>query len=116
MLKEIEVEEEKKHCFANKNIKMILNSIAGKKRIIITSDMYLDVGVIEEILSKVGITSYDKLYLSSEYKSTKKSSELFNIIVEEERVEPNKIVHIGDNPFADYFSAKRSGLQAILLH
>ena len=114
-LKEIEIVEEKKHCFSRSKMQTIYENAVGKKRIIITSDMYLEADVIRQILAQAGIRSFDKLYLSSHYGMTKRSGKLFERLIVEENVLPNKIVHIGDNPISDYLSAKKNGLQAILI-
>ena len=47
------------------------------KHVILASDMYLPKKTIEEILEQCGISGYEKIYLSCEQKSDKKSGELF---------------------------------------
>ena len=79
------------------------------KRIIIASDMYLPKSCIEHILSKNEI-HYDKLYLSSDYDAKKSNGKLFDIILDEEKCEPSKILHVGDNVKGDLKIPKSKGI------
>lgn len=67
------------------------------KKIVLTSDMYLKSDVIEVILQKNKITGYDKIYLSSEIGLKKKTGDLFKYVINDNRVNNNEILHIGDN-------------------
>lgn len=84
------------------------------KRVVLTSDMYLGRRVIESLLQKAGITGYENLYLSSERNARKLTGELFRILVKEENLRPQEILHIGDNLVSDKTVPERMGIQAIL--
>ena len=102
-----EIELEKKICTANLNMIDFYDYCKkNKKKIILISDMYLSKNVIEEILKENGITYYEKLYISSEVGVTKSSGELFDIVIKDLRIEPKKIIHIGDNLRGDYLMPK----------
>lgn len=83
-----------------------------KKRVIISSDMYLEKGQIVQILEKCGFVGYDTLYLSSELKKTKYVGDMFTHIIEKENLLPQRILHIGDNKHSDYEIPKKLGIQA----
>ena len=109
-LKAIEEDCEIKNCVANQ----VMVSIARKckaegKRVVITSDMYLQRHVIEAILEKIGV-EYDKLYLSCEFRKTKRSGELFAEMLKDLGVGAEKILHIGDNPRSDIESPRSYGI------
>ena len=111
-LKEKEIELEKEMLFPNKEMEDIV-AFAKKenKRIIVTSDMYLDLKTVKDILKKCGYNKFDHIYLSSLEKKAKFNSELFDVVIEKEKVKPNEILHIGDNYNHDYINAKERGLK-----
>ncbi len=110
-LKKEEIKLEKELLFPNKEIKEIVSfAKENGKRIIITSDMYLDLKTIEDILKKCGYENFDHIYLSSMVKKAKFDSSLFDYVIKEEKVDPSDILHIGDNYDHDYVNAKNKGL------
>ena len=101
-LKKIEISVEINICQKNKDLNDVLQyCIKNNKKIILTSDMYLDKSVIKRILAKNNIKYY-KLFLSSDYKVTKYSGNLFLKILENLNINKNQIIHIGDNYKSDY--------------
>ncbi|NBL00453.1 MAG: glycosyltransferase, partial [Erysipelotrichia bacterium] len=86
------------------------------KHIIITSDMYLDKDTVQAILKKNGIDGWDTFYLSSEQGKKKDTGKLFALLKEEaalKNIQPNKILHIGDNWIGDVKCAREAGIHAI---
>ena len=75
--------------------------ISEKKKVIITSDMYLPVETITRILEKNGFTRYSRLFLSSEEKLRKKTGHLFSYIIKQLNIQPGELLHIGDNHYSD---------------
>lgn len=84
------------------------------KKIYIVTDMYLPHEVISNILNKWGINGYCKIYVSGEYHLTKSSGKLFQYILNEEKLDPKDIIHIGDNKLADYKMPIANGIDAYL--
>lgn len=78
------------------------------KKIIIVSDMYLDKVFIERLLANIGIDSYDELFVSSEYRKTKYSGQIWEEV--RRKVGLGSILHIGDNLHADVNKPKRYGI------
>lgn len=110
----LEKEVEINVCVRNNNI---INDYYAKasslgKKIIITSDMYLDEETIIKILKKNNIKYY-KLYLSSKYNKRKSSGTLFDYILKDLNISPTKIIHIGDNIISDYLRPKQKKIKAI---
>lgn len=115
-VKKIEEELEIKICVINKNfINTYYNLKEENKKIIIISDMYLDGDTIKKILSKNNI-SYDKLYLSSEIKKTKHTGSLYNHVLNDLGINPNQIIHYGDNKNSDFINPKKMGINAVLIN
>lgn len=112
-LKQMEINIEKDLCVTNYKIKGILEyCVEKRKTVIITSDMYLDSGTIIDILKKNNI-NFDKLYLSSVFNKTKHTGNLFRYIIEDLKINPHKMLHIGDNKKSDYLRPKRLGINAV---
>ena len=112
--KATEIKLEYEASRANPEIQKLYNYAQKKgKTVIIVSDMYLPRWAIEEMLRKCGYVGYYKLYLSSERRKTKNSSNLYREILNELKVAPKEIVHIGDNYFSDCEQAKKVGINAL---
>ena len=85
------------------------------KRIIITSDMYLPLKTVKNILSNAGYCDYLNLYLSNEKKARKATGSLYEIILKNERLKASEIIHIGDALKGDFLIPKSMGIRAILI-
>lgn len=114
-LKKIEIEIEIKVCEKNERVYKIyeLCKIIGKK-IIITSDMYLNKKIIEKILNKNDIQYY-KLYLSSDIQLTKNTGTIFKYIISDLNIANRNLIHFGDNKKSDYINARLNGIKSILI-
>ncbi len=77
------------------------------KKVILTSDMYLEENVVRQILDENGYRDHAKLYLSSAHKRLKTTGRLFRLMLKEEDVAPENVLHIGDNWQADIVSAQK---------
>lgn len=113
---ELETKAELSVCKANASALEFFNYIKSQgKKIIITSDMYLEQSIIEKILEMNGYNLDGvNIYVSSEIGLTKKSGNLYRKIIQEENIESNKILHIGDNFISDYIKPKLCGIQSFL--
>ena len=114
-LKKIELEIEKEVCYLNDECKEIIQYCnENEKKVIVTSDMYLNAEFLSEILKKTNL-KYEKIFVSSEIGLKKSDGKLFDYIIKKLNIERKKIVHIGDNFKSDYINAKKSGLKAYWL-
>jgi FMN phosphatase YigB (HAD superfamily) len=71
------------------------------KRIILVTDTYFERGHIERILAAKGIAGYDQLYISSEEGKRKDRGDMWDYIIEKERIKGHNFMHIGDNEQSD---------------
>lgn len=85
---------------------------ASRKPITIISDMYLPGEVVARMIEKTGYSGFKKLYVSSEYGVRKKEGPLFDIVIEDQGIEPSKHLHVGDNKTADVDMAQERGMLA----
>lgn len=76
------------------------------------SDMYLDAGLIGEMLHRAGYEKPDFLLVSSEVGETKAAGGLYRELLSRLDVPPARVLHLGDNRHADLDRASRAGLQA----
>lgn len=115
-IKEIERNLEKETLFANPNLKEIYN-YAQKlgKKIIIVSDMYYDPNTLKDFLNKNGYFGFSQIYVSAYEKKSKYEGALFNKILEDLKIKPSDMLHIGDNKISDYKSPKKKGIKTILI-
>lgn len=95
-LMEIEKETEIRYCIPNRKLINFLNKNCAEKRVVVTSDMYLDEKTIERILLKTGIR-YSKLFLSCVHYKTKFEGSLFHEVTDWLGVKPSQVLHVGDN-------------------
>lgn len=102
---------EKHYCKANPYMQQVFKQIRDQnKTIVLVSDMYLPINMLENILAVNGYTGYKKLYLSCDYGCSKQSKGLFKFLLKDFK---NKtIIHIGDNEKSDIYSAKSLGIDA----
>ena len=67
------------------------------KKIIFTTDMYLDRNTILQILLNNGYDKFDKLYISGEIGLTKRTGNLFKYLLKDLNISSNSILHFGDD-------------------
>lgn len=97
----IEFETELEFCFPNPYMKRVFDMLIEQgKKIIIVSDMYLPRELMSILLEKNGFNNYKELYVSCDYKCSKRHGNLYEIIIRDINKD-EKIVHIGDNIISD---------------
>ena len=116
LLKSLEISLEIDFCTRREDVcKFFEKCIELNKKIIITSDMYLPLEVIERILKKNNINGYMNLFLSSDTGVCKKDGKLFELIIKSLNIEASKILHIGDNRNSDYNIPNKLGIKTLLI-
>ena len=111
----LELDTELRICHANLEAKALYDELlAMKKRIVITSDMYLSSAEVGKILAKCGYAGYERLYVSSDVGMTKRSGRLFRRIAEDLDVAREDILHLGDHILSDCLVPRELGLHSFL--
>lgn len=115
ILRELEEKTELSVCYPDPQMKRVYGkALKDGKRVIITSDMYLDEGIIKQILHKCGYGGYERLYLSSAYNMRKSTGQLYGAVREAYPGFGGRILHIGDNVKSDYIIPRVKGIRALL--
>lgn len=98
-----------------KNIEQIKKLIADGEKVILISDMYLDVNTIRKMLIKAdGVFKNIKIYVSSEVKLAKWSGNLYKFIHNKFAIDYIQWQHMGDNKDSDIAKARKLGIKTIL--
>jgi FMN phosphatase YigB (HAD superfamily) len=105
-----ELETERKCLIPRKTMVEVMEyALKHGKRVNIISDMYLTSDFLDEILRKLEIQGYEKIYVSCEH-GCGKCNGLFEVYKQD--VYGLKCLHIGDNYNADFVAAQKSGMAA----
>lgn len=113
-LKQAELSLERQTLQPNKQITELF-AYAKKqgKQIILVSDMYLPSDFLENVLKEKGIVGFSKLYISNQFRKTKASGDLYRHVQQELGINPQNILHIGDNLQADTKRARQAGWDSL---
>lgn len=110
-LKEIELQFEYTLLKQNSHIFDIYNYAKSLgKKIIFISDMYLPKDFLIKVLSKNGYDYFDDFYLSSEVGLAKYSGKLFEKFLNDYKINPSRVLHIGDSFLSDVEKPKKYGI------
>lgn len=114
-LMEAEIAAEMMTCVPNEEVVRTFNGLLDEGvYVVIVTDMYLPKLFLERILEKCGIIGHKSLYDSSDLGVTKRSGSLFEYVLNDLRLEPNEMMHIGDNPRGDYLVPWSIGIRPFL--
>ncbi len=113
-----ELRLENQFCFANPFMMQVVQLLVKKgKRIIITSDMYLNGEQIRTLLANCGYPQFQAYYVSSDLNKSKSQGDLFDYIKEKETSrnhgETPQFVHVGDNQVSDVKEAEKHGFSTL---
>lgn len=115
-LQALELQTEKDFLCRREVMCQILDkAVALGKQVYLVSDMYLSKEILENILSELGITGYQDLLVSCEHHCEKENG-LFEILLDEKQIKPEKCLHIGDNRYADELSAQKAGMDTYRIY
>lgn len=100
-IKRLEFETEKQLLVPRKDMVEILHyAKQHHKKVILVSDMYYSTGQVKELLNTVGISGYDEIFVSCEFRKTKQTGLLYDEVLKKYKRE--SLLHIGDNRYSDY--------------
>ena len=97
-----------------RKVKEIFDSFLSMgKKVVITTDCYYSKEQIVQLLDRYGFSGYDELLVSCEY-GTAKTQNLFSVLSDKYR--GKKILHIGDDEFADIEKANSFGIDTFRIY
>ncbi len=82
-------------------VEMLQFALSQGKRVVLASDMFLPLPVVESMLATHRISGWHALYLSSDIGLRKDTGDLYRHILMREQVTPDQILMIGDNEHSD---------------
>lgn len=85
---------------------------AGKK-VFILSDSIVSKRTMHRILESCGYSGWDKIYISSHTRKTKKYGSGFRELLNEQELLENQLLHIGSDPVNDYIAPTNIGIEAV---
>ena len=111
-----ECQLEEQLCYTRQCGKMLYQKAMNSgKKVILISDMYLNKDQITKILNKNEYSYWDAVFVSSEYGLRKSTGNLYHKVIEDMKVNPEEILHIGDNTKIDFEMAQKCGIKAVHL-
>lgn len=111
----VEIEAEKEFLFAYTPMFDLFQKAkkSGLKTILV-SDMYIHANQLKELVEfcakKAGVKVYIDEYFTSADHRTTKGRDLFYLVADKLGVDTKNILHLGDNPHADFEGARRAGV------
>jgi FMN phosphatase YigB (HAD superfamily) len=79
------------------------------KRVVAVSDTRYTARELAVLLSRHDILGLSAIYASADYAASKFSGRLFDVVTKSEIVDPQQILHVGDDLYADALSAAERG-------
>lgn len=114
---QMEIEMEQAFCFANPYMREAVSELRRMgKRLIVTSDMYLNADQIRALLARCGYPAFDAVYVSCDYGKSKNRGALFDLVKKTEisaNPERTSMAHVGDHPVSDIEKAERHGFHPV---
>lgn len=115
-IKRLELNNELRFCEVRHSGKELLQlASALGKRVVLITDMYLDHGFIEKLLTKCNISEYEKIYVSCEERCLKYNGRLFQKVLSNKKISSEDIIHIGDSWKSDIEGSSVVGIKNIFL-
>lgn len=113
----IELETERENLFAIPRANLMVNAARKSgKRVAFTSDMYLPERFLRDVLEAFGlIREEEALYVSSQWRASKADRRLYRVLLEQEKLLADEVLHIGDSFHADFQNARKAGLKSLHL-
>lgn len=115
-LKEKEISQELSGCNPRKDIVEVYRKlIEAGKNIYIVTDMYLPKNTLSMMLSRCAIDGYKDLLVSNEEGAGKRDGKLFETLLQRYDLQPQSLVHIGDDLKSDYIGANKVGIASVMI-
>jgi FMN phosphatase YigB (HAD superfamily) len=114
-----ELDGERKHAFAFvPTMSLIRGARSRGLKVVIVSDMYWSEQHLRAHIAHTAgedlLADIDRVFVSSEY-GIGKNDGLFRHVLDELKVSPDKILHVGDNHSADFVAPATLGIHAVHL-
>ncbi len=109
-----EMEAEIEYCLPRASgVQLFRLAKALGRRVVLTSDMYLDSVTIGRMLNKCGVEGWDAFFLSNEAGALKWNGGLYRHMLAQLACMPESVLHIGDSWENDFLQPDRMGIPAM---
>ncbi|MDB6022892.1 MAG: hypothetical protein JWQ04_2749, partial [Pedosphaera sp.] len=110
-----ELETESENLFAIPGALALVQAVRKTgRRLVFTSDMYLPEAFLRQTLAKEGLMQKkETLYVSSRWGVSKADGGLYRVLLEQEKMRPSQVVHVGDSCVVDFEKARKLGIKAV---
>lgn len=113
-----EMDLESQYCQANPYFTPVLEKLRkGGKKVILTSDMYLDGEFIQRLVEEKGLGCFDGCFVSCRSGRSKWRGDLYREMQERlggaDTGEEPSVIHVGDNLHSDVRMAEKAGIAAL---
>lgn len=106
-----------RHLTPNRPLLALFETLARRgKRVVATSDTWYCAEDLAYLLERaVGAQPFAAIYASADLGATKHAGDVFALIAAREGVAPDRILHVGDDPDADFARPRAAGWRALHL-
>jgi FMN phosphatase YigB (HAD superfamily) len=95
-------------------ISRLARFLQGRCKLALVSDFYVSADFVTELLNRAGVAvERADLFVSCDEQVTKKSGELFDVVIKRYQLKAEQICHIGDHPVSDDQQARKAGLTVL---
>lgn len=110
LIKNIEIQSEIDFSAQREGMPEVIDfAVQNNKKVVLTSDMYLNKQIIEKILTKCGYNNDFDINISTDTKKSKYSGDIFEYY--SKKFNNLKLLHVGDDDFSDIQQAEKKGFQ-----
>ncbi len=110
-LRKLELKVERQVLYPNRIIHELYSTLKKSgKRIIFISDMYFPKAILHELLENNGYEGAE-IYVSCENSASKHEGTLYDLVLKQEGVRGEDVLHFGDNYHSDIEQAQQRGLK-----
>ena len=110
-----ELEVERAVLVANPELIGFYNELVEREdvEVVIISDTYFARDFISDVMNSLGMSGWDRLYLSCECGVSKRDGGLFDMALKDLGASASEVIHIGDSPIEDENQPKSRGIAAL---
>lgn len=109
-----------------KTVDIFKYALQAGKKIYLLSDMYYSTEYLKQLLESFGICGYEEIWVSCDRKCSKADGNMYHaftqyltsihVLEDSSSDSTHRILHIGDNRYADYEKATGAGYDAFLIY
>lgn len=113
-LEDLEIETVYRRTTVNEDARIFIeDALRAGRRVIALSDSWFPSEKLSILLRRHGIEGIERIYSSCECSADKFHGELFHLLMNEQGIDPSRVLHVGDRYLSDFISPAALSLKAI---